>query len=168
MTDHPEPRGLRTPHANVERRALRSIALFETIKGVTAVAAGAGLLSLLHHDLHHLALALIGHIGLDPEAHYPSLLLHYADVLKDANLRTLLALLVLYVALRFVEAWGLWNERRWGQWLGALSGALYVPLELQHLWHHPTWTNGTVLAINVAVVAFLAWQLWHDRRARAR
>jgi uncharacterized membrane protein (DUF2068 family) len=117
--------------------------------------------------LHHLALALIGHIGLDPEAHYASLLLHYADLLHDANLRALFGLVTLYVALRLTEAWGLWHERRWGEWLAALSGGLYVPFELRHLLHRPTVTNGLVLAVNVAVVAFLGWQLWRDRHARA-
>ena len=150
-------------HPVARRRTLRIIALFEAVKGVTALAASLGLLSLLHHDLHHLAIALISHFGLDPGAHYPSLLVHYADVVADTNRRQLFLLAVGYVALRLAEAHGLWHEHAWGEWLGALSGALYVPFELQHLRHAPGLASASVLALNLAVVAFLGWQLWRRR-----
>ena len=151
-------------HPVAKRRALRTIALFEAIKGLTAFAASLGLLSLLHHDLHRLAEALIGHFGLDPGDHYPSIILHYADVLADANLRSLVLLAAGYVLLRFCEAYGLWYERTWGQWLGALSGALYVPFELRHLMHRPSAASAAVLLINLLVIGFLAWQLWRERQ----
>jgi len=145
-----------------QRRALRTIAIFEAIKGATALAASLGLLSLLHQDLHQLAVALIGHFGLQPGGHYPSLILHEADVLQDANVRSLILLAAGYVLLRFFEAYGLWFERIWGQWLGALSGALYVPFELWHLIYRPGVAGVAVLIINLLVIAFLAWQLWHE------
>lgn len=147
----------------VQRRTLRTIAIFEAIKGATALAASLGLLSLLHRDLHQLAVALIGHFGLQPGGRYPSLILHAADVLKDANLRSLVLLATGYVLLRFFEAYGLWFERIWGQWLGALSGALYVPFELWHLMYQPSVPGVAVLTINLLVVGFLAWQLWQER-----
>jgi uncharacterized membrane protein (DUF2068 family) len=146
------------------RRALRAIAVFEAIKGAAALAASLGFFSLLHHDLHRLATALISHFGLDPGGHYPAIVLRYADALADANLRNLVLLATGYVVLRFTEAYGLWRERRWGEWLGALSGVLYVPFELRHLLHSPTWESGAVLAGNLAIVAYLALQL---RRADA-
>src|SRR5882724_6435322 len=91
-------------HPVARRRTLRVIAAFEALKGLTALAAGAGLLSLLHHDLHHIAEALIGHIGLKPGDHYPAILLHYVDVVRDADLRSLLLAASGYVAVRWVEA----------------------------------------------------------------
>jgi uncharacterized membrane protein (DUF2068 family) len=154
------------PHSTAGRRAMRAIALFEGLKGVLAIAATLGLFSLLHRDLHHIATALIGHLGLSPGDHYPSMLLHYADLLEDTNRRMLALLAAGYVLVRFSEAYGLWHERVWGQWLGALSGALYVPFELQHLVYRPTIASAAVLATNVAVIAFLAWQLWRERSTR--
>jgi len=112
-----------------------------------------------------LAVALIGRFGLNPGEHYPSIILHYADLLADANLRSLVLLAAGYVALRFCEAYGLWHQRSWGEWLGALSGALYVPFELHHLVHQPSLASAMVLAINVGVVGYLAWLLWRERRA---
>jgi len=151
-------------HPVAQRRALRTIALFEALKGVTAFAASLGLLSLLHHDLHHLAEALIGRFGLDPGGHYPAIILRDATLLQDANLRSLLLLAAGYVLLRLTEAYGLWHERLWGKWLGALSGALYVPFELRHLYYHPSAAAAAVVVINVLVVAFLAVELVQARR----
>lgn len=56
---------------------------------------------------------------------------------------------------------GLWLERIWAEWLGALSGALYLPLEAGHLMHKPTLINGAVLL----VVGFLAFQLWRRMKS---
>ena len=157
-----KPPATHRPRPSAQRRALRTIAIFEAIKGATALAASLGLLSLLHRDLHQLAEALISHFGLQPGAHYPSLILRETEVLQDANLRSLVLLAAGYVSLRFFEAYGLWFERIWGQWLGALSGALYVPFELWHLLYRPSVAGAAVLAANLLVVGFLAWQLWRE------
>jgi uncharacterized membrane protein (DUF2068 family) len=146
---------------------MRAIALLEAIKGVTALAASLGMLSLLHHDLHRIAVALIGHFGLSPGDRYPALIVHYADVLADANRRSLVLLAAGYVTLRLVEAYGLWFEKLWGQWLAALSGALYVPFELRHLVLAPGAIGATVLAGNLAVVGYLVYELWRERKRSA-
>jgi uncharacterized membrane protein (DUF2068 family) len=154
--------------SNKERRALRAIAVFEAVKGCAALLIGFGLLSLLHRDLHDLAQQLVSHIGLDPGQRYPAAFLHYADLLQDTNRRTLALLMVGYVAVRFAEAYGLWFDRTWGEWLAALAGAMYVPFEVRHLLHKPTWFSALVLLFNLAMVAFLVWELGKKRRAALR
>jgi uncharacterized membrane protein (DUF2068 family) len=155
-----------TGHSHKERQALRAIAVFEAVKGLAALLAGLGLLSLLHRDLHHLAQMLISHFGLDPGQRYPAVLLHYADVLQDANRRSLVLLLTAYIAVRFAEAYGLWFARPWGEWLAALAGAIYVPFEVRHLLHKPSWMGAAVLIFNLLMVAFLAWELWKKRQIK--
>jgi uncharacterized membrane protein (DUF2068 family) len=150
-----------------QRATLRVIATFEAVKGVIALAAGFGLLSLLHHDLHHVAASLIGHLGLDPGQRYPALLLHYADLVQDADRRSLVLLCVGYVTLRLAEAYGLWQDTRWGMWLGAASGALYVPFELRHIAHHATVAGVAVLVFNVVIVVVLLRQVLRDSRRAA-
>jgi uncharacterized membrane protein (DUF2068 family) len=145
------------------RRAQRLIALFEALKGLGALAASIGLLSLLHHDLRHMVEVMIGHFGLDPGGHYPMALLHYATLLQDASVQSLVMLATAYVALRLTEAYGLWKDRAWGEWLGALSGAIYVPFEVRHLLHRPSALSAAVVLANVLIIAFLAWQLWRRR-----
>ncbi len=148
----------------LQRRALRTIASIEALKGVVAIAACLGLLSLVHRDLHHIAESFIGHVGLDPGAHYPAMLLHDIDLLHDARLRSLMLAATGYAAVRFAEGYGLWNARRWGEWLGALSGSIYVPFELEHWIRCPSAVAIAVMVLNIGVVAFLAWRLWRGRR----
>jgi len=105
-----------------QRNALHAIAAFEATKGLAALAGLIGVLDLLHRDVRAVVMTLIGRFGLDPEAHYPSLLLHYADLLPDADVHMLVALGTAYIALRFVEATGLWMGKAWGEYLGAFSG----------------------------------------------
>ena len=153
---------------NTPRRTLRAIALFEAVKGLAALAAGIGLLGLLHHNIHQLAVALLWRFHLDPALPYPAILLHYADLLSAIDLRTLAPVALAYIAVRFAEAWGLWRGKIWAEWLGALSGALYIPLEVAHLVHRTTLINAAVLLANVLIVGFLAFQLWrrlHRERA---
>ncbi|GGP22409.1 DUF2127 domain-containing protein [Silvimonas iriomotensis] len=153
------------PHQVRGQRTLRTIAAFEALKGLAALAAGIGLLGFVHHDIRHLALDLIGHAGLSPYAHYPAVLLRYADIVQDANLRFLIPAALAYVVLRFAEAWGLWYDRAWAQWLGAISGAIYIPFEVHHLFSKPTVTSALVVLGNAGIVIFLAARVWQQRRA---
>jgi len=141
------------------RGALLTIAAFELIKGVAAIAASLGLLSLAHSDVIGLAYALIGHYHLDPDAHYPQLLIETADWVATSNLYNIVALSVCYAIVRLAEAYGLWKDRVWAEWLAALGGALYLPFELIHLVKHTTITNASVLIGNLAVVLFMVYRL---------
>lgn len=143
---------------------LRAIAVFEAVKGLAALAASIGFLGLLHHNLHQVALALLWRFHLDPALQYPALLLHYADLLSVIDLRALAPVVIGYVTVRLAEAYGLWMEKAWAEWLGALSGALYIPLEIAHLMHSTTVASAAVLLGNIAMVGFLAFQLWQRRR----
>jgi uncharacterized membrane protein (DUF2068 family) len=148
---------------SARKRAQRLIALFEAVKGLGALAASIGLLSLLHRDLRVLAEAVIGHFGLDPGSHYPHALLEYAQVLQDTSVRTLVLLAAVYVTVRLTEAYGLWKDRVWGEWLGALSGAIYIPFEVRHLIHRPTFISTMIVLANVLIIAFLGYQLWRRK-----
>ena len=155
--EHPE-------HPVARRRALHLIALYEAVKGFAALAAALGLLSLLHKDTHQLAVSLLWRFHLDPALPLPTIFLEYADKLAALKLTTFLPVAVGYIAIRLSEAWGLWKEKVWAEWLGALSGALYIPFEVAHLMHRTTLINAGVLLANILMVAFLAYQLWNRHR----
>lgn len=146
--------------ATHQRRALHAIAFFEASKGLAASAGLIGVLDLLHQDVRAVVMTLIGRFGLDPEAHYPSLLLHYAELLPNADVHMLVMLGLAYIALRFLEAAGLWLGKAWGEYLGALSGGIYIPFELIHLFHEPSALNVTVVLVNALIVGYLAHALW--------
>lgn len=146
-------------------RTLRAIAAFEALKGFAALVVIIGVVDLLHHDVRHLVAALIGHFHLSPDGHYTSLLLHYAALLPGANLHALILLGVGYTALRWIEAWGLWFDKAWAEWLAALSGGLYIPFELAHCLHRCTPISVSVLTINLGIVIFMSRRLWRRRQA---
>jgi uncharacterized membrane protein (DUF2068 family) len=150
--------------SSVRNNALHAIALFEGLKGLAAIAASLGLLSLVHHDVRAIAYALMGHFHLNPDARFPQMLLNDISALQNANLRQVVLLAWGYAAIRLTEGYGLWRDKAWAEWLAAVSGAVYLPLELSHLAAHTTTINGLVLAGNIAVVAYMVVRLWRRRK----
>lgn len=55
--------------------------------------------------------------------------------------------------MRFVEAYGLWHERRWAEWFAVGSGGIYIPVEVYELTVRFTWVRVGALVINLAIVA---------------
>jgi uncharacterized membrane protein (DUF2068 family) len=53
------------------------------------------------------------------------------------------------------EAYGLWRERRWAEWLAATSGAIYVPFEIYELTRGVSPIKLAMLALNVAIVLYM-------------
>ena len=154
--------------APTQRSPLQAIAVFEAVKGLAALAGLVGILDLLHRDVRAVVMTLIGRFGLDPEAHYPSLLLHYADLLPNADVHMLVVLGSAYIAVRFLEATGLWLHKAWGEYLGAFSGGIYIPFEVAHLIHEPTWVNAGVVTLNAVIVAYLAHALWQRQTQKVQ
>ena len=135
----------------------------EAVKGVIVFGAGFGLLTLLHRDVRHIAESLVTQLHISPENHFAGIFVSAAAHLTDARLWGFAALAVGYSALRGVEAWGLWFQRRWAEWLGATSGAIYVPIEVYELWQKPSAIKAATLTLNVAVIAYLIWTLRQGR-----
>ncbi len=73
-----------------------------------------------------------------------------------------------YIALRFAEAYGLWRESHWAEWLAAISATIYIPLEVLEVMKHPSWREVTALVVNVLIVIFLAFVLWRTRSRAQR
>lgn len=144
---------------STSKKILRFIAIFEGMKGVVAIASAFGLLSLVHHDIRHLASQMIGHFGVDPHQRYPELLMQLADFVATTPASSILLIAFLYAVLRICEATGIWLDKAWGEWLAALSGAIYIPLELLHLYKDLTLIAVMVFAFNIAVVVFMVKQL---------
>lgn len=129
--------------------------------------AGFGLLSFLGKDADELAEHLVRRAHLNPAHHYPHIFIQAMSEVTDAHLWLLAGFAALYATVRFVEAYGLWYERRWAEWLAALSGGVYIPIELYEIIRRPTWLKGVTLAINLVVVAYMVWLLTEGRRKRA-
>ena len=139
---------------------LHVLALFEGLKGLLALIAAASLEVLGPQPLRNLIAGLIARFNLDPDhGTLPSLL----NAISPGAVHLAVAVVTLYALWRLVEAWGLWRAKAWASWLGCVGTAAYLPLDLYALYHHPGWHTWAVLAINVAVVAILARDLFKRR-----
>jgi uncharacterized membrane protein (DUF2068 family) len=141
----------------VEPKAgLRAIATFEGLKGVLVLAAGCGAAALLHRDVQALAEEVVSHFHLNPASRFPRIFVDLASRTTDARLWAFAAMAAAYAGVRLLEAYGLWNARRWAEWLGAASGGLYVPVELYEIVRRVTATRAVLLVGNLFVVVYLA------------
>ena len=131
------------------------VASLEAAKGVAVLAAGVGLFSLIHKDVQAAAESIVRHLHLNPASHYPRVFIDASTWLSDSHLRMLALGALAYSAVRCAEAYGLWTDRRWAEWFGAVSGGIYLPLEFYKLWEKHTWPRAIVLAANSVVVGYL-------------
>ena len=152
--------------ASRSRQAIRAIALVEGLKGVVVLLAATGLLALVHDDLNVLAARLVHHTHLNPASRYPHIFLDAVAHIQESRLLWLAFGAAAYAAVRLVEAWGLLLERPWAEWLAALSGGLYVPLEVVELVRMPSVLSLLTLAANVPVVGVMVWALVQRKRSR--
>ena len=136
---------------------LAAIALLEAGKAVLAFLAAAGLEISGPAPLRSIVNTLVLRIGGDPERGSFSSLLNL--ITPDTVHLSAIALLA-YGLLRALEAWGLWRAKAWASWLGCVSAALYLPLDLYAIVKHPGWASWLLLAVNVLVVWVLARDLF--------
>lgn len=156
---HALPSAARTDHDATRRAQLRAVAVFEAAKGAVALLTAGGLGWLGAPQLQRLVESAAARLGAPLDG---SRVAWVERALSPGTLHLLLAVLAVYAAMRFVEAWGLWRARRWASWLGCIGAALYLPFEIAELWRHPGWLPALVLAINLAIV----WVLGRDLARR--
>ncbi len=120
----------------------------------------------MHRDVEHAAEALIDRLHLDAAKKFPRIFLDLAANATDMQLWGLAALAMTYALLRFAEAYGLWFQRRWAQWLAAVSGGVYVPVEIYELARGVSWVKVGALLLNAAVVAYMCYVLGRESPRR--
>ncbi len=148
------------------RGGLRVVSVFEATKGLLVLLTGCGLLAFVHEDLHLAAEQLVRHFHLNPASRYPRIFIDLVYQISDAKLWIMALSALLYSAVRFVEAFGLWRQRSWAEWLALLSGGMYVPIEIFEVIKKVTWPRGTLLSVNAGIVAYMAYILYRSKKQR--
>ena len=95
---------------------LRVIALFEGVKGALALALATALHLLAGQHEHPFMRSVIAYFHLADEGRSPHFIVSMLTHPDSLRLEMWTLLAVLYAALRFTEAYGLWLARRWGEW----------------------------------------------------
>jgi uncharacterized membrane protein (DUF2068 family) len=145
---------------------LRTVAMFELIKGVlfTLLALGAG--SLVHKDVGLAAFDVVHKLHLDPAWHFSRLFIEASSKLNDTRLRLVVLFASGLAALRFAESYGLWHERAWAEWFAVISAGIYLPWEIYRFYREPRLAGALLFLVNVLIVVYLAGLLAENRRRK--
>ena len=134
--------------------SIKAVAIYEVAKGIGALL-GAGALWLWHTDLERwLATATetwqqnFGHF-LAPQVE------SVVRIAQEAseNWDLFLLLIFVYAAIRFIEAYGLWQDKIWAYWFSVIGYGLFIPIELYYLISSPfDWFNLAIFVLNIIIV----------------
>lgn len=150
----PPPEGVDTRSSET---GLRTVAVFEAIKGVVVLALGLGALAFLHRDLERAAQSLLVHLHVNPDHRLAHAFLNAASRTTDAGLWAIAGACLAYALVRFVEAYGLWHRRVWAEWFALLSGTLYLPWEIYNIVEHPGWLHYAAFSINLTIILYMLY-----------
>jgi uncharacterized membrane protein (DUF2068 family) len=152
---------------------LRTVALFELVKGLLVLVVGLALLLLLHTDVQGVAEDLVDRLHADPAWAVTHEFIKVASEVTDQRIMLVAIFATIYAGVRVVEAYGLWHERHWAEWFAVISAAIYLPLEVYHICIHPRLLGLTFFFANVAIVIYLTrllaarhYDKKHERLAR--
>ena len=139
-------------------RYLKIIAVFKILKGAILFVVGVSLLFLLHSRTAWLdAIADWAGDELLLVHSRPVLYLlgKLQEIVSGSQLRVSGLVALFYAAVLFTEGIGVYLQKHWAEMLMVFATGALIPFEALHLWHRPSWTAGTVLAVNCFIVWFL-------------
>lgn len=138
-------------------RYLKLIALFKIAKGLLLLGLGASILFLnaRHGWMDKISDWADTEILLGHSKAVTFLLNKLQDVLEGGQLRATGFLALFYCGVLFTEGIGVYLQQRWAELLMIFATAALIPLEVRHLWHHPTVATAVILLANCFIVWFL-------------
>jgi uncharacterized membrane protein (DUF2068 family) len=140
---------------------LKLIALFRWSKALVLAGAALGVLRLLRPGAAHAFASWAAQLPFAPQHRFISEAVAKVTSLDTSRMEWIVAGLFAYAALFTVEGFGLWLEKRWGEWLTIVATTSFIPFEAVELWRRATYTRGTLLVANVAIVIYLVWRVRH-------
>ncbi len=140
--------------AGQSSESIKAVAVYEIVKGVGALL-GASALWLWHKDLDHwLATAT----ALWQQRFGQLLAVQVENTVTLAQQASerwplFLLLIIAYTSLRFIEAYGLWQDKTWAYWFSVIGYGIFIPIELYYLIVSPfDWFKLGILLLNIVIV----------------
>lgn len=140
-------------------RGLRIIAAFKLLKALALIAVGVGALKLLHKDVAAIAEHWIYVFQVDPHNHFIDLLLTKLSNVDDRRLKELSIGTFIYAGIFLLEGVGLALQKRWAEYFTIITTSSLLPIEVYELARRVSFGRFLALAINLAVVAYLIFEL---------
>jgi uncharacterized membrane protein (DUF2068 family) len=147
-------------------RALALIIAYKLVKGGAWLVLAVVVVVFMHLGLGSDLLGLAEHL----KHHSRAWSIALAEVLVRAASRrglwTVAVALVLDGTSSLVEGWALAHGAWWGPWLVVVATGSFLPVEVVTLVRHPHVSRAILLAVNLAIVVYLARKALRERRAR--
>jgi uncharacterized membrane protein (DUF2068 family) len=140
-------------------RLIRLIAVFKLLKAGLLVALGIGAFKLLNEDVAQVLNHWIEAFKLDPANRFLTAALAKASNLSPEQIKKLGFASFIYAGLFLTEGLGLWLLKRWAEWFTVIITSSLVPIEIYEIHRHPTPSRFVVLALNLAIVAYLIYRI---------
>jgi uncharacterized membrane protein (DUF2068 family) len=145
-------------------RAILLIALFKLAKATVLIALGAGALSLVHEDVAQHIQHVVSQVRIDPHNRHIHGLLESIGGFDDHKLKLVGVGTFVYAAIFLVEGVALLSRRTWAEWLTVGVTGSFIPLEVWETVRHFTPLRLGAIALNVAIVAYLAHHAFRKQR----
>ena len=152
------------PKVRSHGRGLRLIAAFKLLKAIALLAVGIGALKLLHKDVATIFDHWINEFRVDPHNHFINRLLEKLSNVDDRRLKELSVGTFFYSGIFFVEGIGLMLKKRWAEYFTIMTTSSLLPIEIYELARRVSVGRILALAINLAVVAYLVYELRTSRK----
>ena len=153
-----------TARSERHRGLLPYLAVFKIVKAALLVVVGVAAFKLVSPDSVRLVESWLAHVSSPMGRNVVQRGLTSALRLGPGKLEALGIGAWLYAVLFLVEGIGLWQERRWAEYLTIVATASFVPFEIYELVKEVSAPRVTALVLNLAVVVYLAVRLRRAKR----
>jgi len=138
-----------------KERLLTLIVFFKFFKGALLIAVALGARHLMSRDMGNFAEHLVDSFRVDPGNRYIHVVLEKLQFLSAKQLKALSIGSFFYAAIVLTEGTGLALRKRWAEYFTIIVTASFLPLEIYELCHRVTPIKVVVMAINLAILAYL-------------
>jgi uncharacterized membrane protein (DUF2068 family) len=137
------------------RLGYRLIGALKLATGLLLAAAGFGIFKLMKTDLGTTLDHVVRRLHLDPDGWVVQEVAARVTGIKRSQLMAIGAGTFFYAFLGFLEGTGLILRKRWASYLTIVITASLLPFEGYELARKLTWVRLAVLAVNLAILAYL-------------
>jgi uncharacterized membrane protein (DUF2068 family) len=145
---------------------VRLIAGFKLFKGLVLLAVGIGAVKLLHRNVALEVERWADMFRVDPNNRYIHHLLSRFSVVDPRKLKELSVGTFFYSAMLLTEGTGLLLGKRWAEYFTIIATSSFIPLEIYETAKRVDTSRILLLLINIAVVIYLAMELYRNRKHR--
>jgi uncharacterized membrane protein (DUF2068 family) len=149
------------------RKGIWLIVVFKLLKGLALLAVGLGALSLLHENVAAQVSHWIEVFRVDPKNHFIHALIRKLWTVDDKKLVEISAGTFFYAAIVLTEGTGLALRKKWAEYFTIFATASLIPLEIYELVHEFSFVKIIVIAVNIAVVIYLAIGLRENKKLKS-